>query len=168
MVQGHSKSHCQSLIEKFSEPEPNTGCWIWISFLDKNGYPLINLDKLRKAHRVSFWAFKGDLNNLWCLHKCDTPSCVNPAHLFAGTAKDNAVDMHKKGRSAIARYPYKYAKKGTFHKDAKLNEEKVKNIRNEYVPFSRIKGGSALGRKYGVSSKTIEAVVNRRVWKHVD
>jgi len=31
-------------------------------------------------------------------HHCDNKRCINPDHLFVGTAKDNTVDMIKKGR----------------------------------------------------------------------
>lgn len=32
------------------------------------------------------------------LHRCDTPACCNPSHLFLGTAKANHDDMAAKGR----------------------------------------------------------------------
>ena len=37
-------------------------------------------------------------NKLFVLHHCDNPPCINPEHLFLGTAYDNTQDRIKKGR----------------------------------------------------------------------
>lgn len=52
------------------------------------------------AHRVSWELFRGPIpNKLFVLHKCDNKNCINPDHLFLGTAKDNIHDCIRKGRA---------------------------------------------------------------------
>jgi len=81
--------------------ENEQACWIWNNSKDKNGYGYIKYQyKTNKAHRVSYILFKGDIpKGMFVCHTCDNPSCINPDHLFIGSAKDNLMDMVKKGRS---------------------------------------------------------------------
>lgn len=85
-------------------PEPNTGCWLFLGQLYRNGYGKINVaKKTTSAHRVSYETFKGEIGELWVLHKCDTPCCINPDHLFLGTRQDNVDDMMRKGRKQASK-----------------------------------------------------------------
>jgi len=76
----------------------------------QSGYAIMKFGKTtRGAHRVSWMVHFGDIpKDLWVLHKCDNPLCINPDHLFLGTAKDNTDDMIKKNRdnySGAEKYP---------------------------------------------------------------
>lgn len=89
-------------------PVPVTGCWLWIRQIGANGYPRITAESVayRPAHRISYSAFRldgADIPRGLCVcHKCDTPACVNPDHLFLGTHRDNLIDSLRKGRRSAS------------------------------------------------------------------
>lgn len=83
-----------------SEFVTECGCQIWTGAVGEKGYG--HFTKNRKhfaAHRASWMQAHGPISDgLWVLHRCDTPPCINPNHLFLGTAADNTADMIRKGR----------------------------------------------------------------------
>ena len=84
-------------------PVPETGCMLWEGFWHPRfQYGRVMLSpRAEQAHRAVWASVHGPIPKGMCvLHRCDTPPCCNPAHLFLGTHADNMRDMAKKGRGA--------------------------------------------------------------------
>lgn len=82
--------------------KPELGpCWLWTAALDTKGYGVFGKtsDDTVFAHRFAY-ELKYGPTELYVLHSCDVPNCVNDAHLFDGTQQDNINDMMSKGRGA--------------------------------------------------------------------
>jgi hypothetical protein len=152
----------ETLAERFSSKVNHSdGCWLWIAHTDSCGYGQYKLNgRYVKAHRYSWAHFNGEIpDGLHVLHKCDTPACVNPAHLFTGTHSDNMRDMWEKRRHAIPKV------RGELNPMSKLTQTKVDEIRSLYQrgvtgEFS-LKG---LSLCFGVSKSLIGLIVNYKVW----
>lgn len=135
-------------MERFwdkTEPEPNSGCWLWTGALKPEGYGTFNFQKKwYRAHRLAWELEIGPIPDGLCvLHKCDVPSCVNPDHLFLGTKADNTADMCRKGRHVGNR---------------KLTWEQVAEIRASSEPQQ------SLADRFGVSQPAVSAVRTGRSW----
>ena len=138
--------------------DPSTGCMIWQGSLSSAGYGQMYFKtKAVAAHRYSFMQAHKITSLESCqfvCHTCDTPACVNPAHLFLGNASINMADKMAKGRH---RYPV-----GIQHGRAKLTEQNINAIR------SGTESASALGEIYGVHPQHIRLIRRRkRIWGHV-
>ena len=80
-----------SKIESRFIPEPNSGCWIWIGNVKKNGYGSLTVKNQNfYAHRLAYEIFVGPIPKDKVLdHKCRVKCCCNPQHLEAVTQAEN-------------------------------------------------------------------------------
>jgi hypothetical protein len=145
---------------KVSISEDPNACWLWTAAISHGGYGSIGLGGasagVARTHRVAYFLANGPIPpHMHVLHKCDTPACVNPAHLFLGTAFDNAQDKVRKGRNYTGVRP-----KGEGHWKCKLTDEQRDTIRSLFIRDSPRKSNiKNLARQFNVSVNTIQRIV---------
>lgn len=152
----------RSVRERFEEKfVKGAGCWEWLgSKVSGYGQLMVNNRPLR-AHRLAYEYAHGPIpKGMFICHTCDNPSCVNPAHLFAGTHVENMADCVKKGR---AKSPNK-GTRGEKNPESKLTAEEVSEIRRlAAVPRSNAR----VGRQFGITGTHVARICKRESWSHV-
>lgn len=157
-------------------PVPESGCWLWLGNWTQNGYGAVKHSGrwLTGAHRLFYELHRGPIpDGLLVCHKCDTPVCVNPEHLFLGTHADNVHDKVRKGRHKIRIRPTgaprpkvrrESVRKGSQVATSKLTEADVyrmRQLRAEGRTFA------SLADQFGVDKKTAIRACKGKQWLHV-
>ena len=158
---GTTDSPVKSLAERFWEKVDRRGadeCWPWLAAKNSLGYGVMRPEGQRsgptvKAHRVSLMLSGVSVDGYVVRHRCDNPSCVNPAHLELGSQMENVSDMISRGRCA----------RGAA-RSQRLTEDDVRTIRERWSAgeLQRV-----IASDYGVSRPTISRIVSREGWAHV-
>ena len=138
-----------------SSVQPN-GCVLWGKAVRTDGYGqfavtptwVMGAHRAALAYHLGRWPAAGVL----VLHSCDTPLCINPAHLREGTNADNARDRNRKRRQA----------RGARHGRAKLTAAQVFQIR---ILLAQGKHAEAVAAHFNVSRRTINRIGNKQLWR---
>lgn len=166
------------LEERFWEKvviKSDAECWLWTGASNAGCYGRVRLPRQKRsdfAHRVAYQLKNGPIpeDRIIC-HRCGNSLCVNPAHLYAGTASENNMDRIRHGRQSGG------ARKGEKHHMAKISDEQRieimrrlhagevgKKLASEYsispTHISRLK--KAAVALYG-SERDLLAIVDKRL-----
>lgn len=149
----------RSLIDRFWDHVVKTdGCWLWEPTVATNDYGRIRIGGRGakvKTHRLSWEIHVGPIpDGMHVLHRCDTPPCVRPEHLFLGTHAENHVDKTRKGRQT----------RGEGVVIGKLTADSVRAIRTHLADGMTQR---AIAAMFTVSHTAIRWIAIGKTWKHV-
>lgn len=144
------------------------GCWLWPSKTDRYGNFYADGGRFQ-AHRMSYAVYLGPVRtDTLVLHKCDVRRCVNPEHLFLGSAQDNMRDAASKGRMATGNRHFAHRNpertQGELNGNALLTEDAVRAIR---AGVAAGRPRKELAAEFGVCKACVSHVVTRRAWRHI-
>ncbi len=129
-----------SIVNRFrSYVTVANGCHLWNGNIGLRGYGRITISNGERSksfgvHRLAYAMAFGSFNESLCVcHRCDTPLCVNPEHLFLGTHLENMRDKANKGRGPKPRNAthcrYGHAMSGDNVQSYKLGSRTIKRCR---------------------------------------
>lgn len=152
-----------SKVDKSGGPD---SCWRWLAALDTAGYGKFSVGPkganfMVRASRFALATRIGDFGDLFACHTCDNKWCCNPAHLFPGTPKDNAVDCMNKGRTNKGAKWFAHERN---HVHIKLDEATVMELR---ALRSAGAGVTDLAKSVGLSEGAMSRVLRGERWRHV-
>jgi hypothetical protein len=151
-------------LDEKTVPEPNSGCWLFDGALHRDGHGCIGGPGSKKlyAHRAAWVLANGDVPaGLVVCHRCDVAACVNPAHMFLGTHRDNAMDAVAKGRNVW----------GEQVGCAKLTCAQVNEIKHRCAEAQRTGlrhwGARKIAAEFGVSDTTVARIATGVTWRRL-
>ena len=110
-------------IEEFYEPEPNSGCWLWIGTSNWQGYGRYRIPGTRTMTQAFRYIWEHEYGpvpaGLELDHLCRVPLCVNPAHMEPVTHRENMlrgntiVALHAAKTCAPCGHPYEKKEGGS-------------------------------------------------------
>jgi hypothetical protein len=151
-----TEARLSNFWSKVDKESSSTDCWLWTGAKQggrggKYGAFQLGWKIQKRAHRLSFEIANGPIpDGMMVCHACDVPLCVNPAHLFLGTAKENIDDMGAKNRRVSC--------KGQRNGASKLTTEAVRNI------YLDPRTNREIAQDYNVNSNLISQIRHRKIW----
>lgn len=139
--------------------DKTTDCWFFI-IKDPQGYGRFRCQgRTYPAHRYAYQVFKGLIpQDKLVLHKCNNKNCVNPKHLYLGTATDKAIICYKRGNSGLK------PNQGERNKFTKLTVTQVKQIKLLLEKGGKLREIAPL---FGICKSTVMLIKSNKTWRHV-
>jgi hypothetical protein len=154
MAKLNSQKPLRDLFAESYTVNEETGCWNWTGAVSSQGYGTVrHMGTAYRAHMLSL-ELDGQprpQEKVAC-HHCDNRRCVNPAHLYWGTAADNVGDASRRNRLRV----------GGDNHNAKLDAEAVRLIKSSSAT------NTELAKKFSVTRQAIRAVRTGKNWRSVE
>lgn len=141
----------------------NSACWMWKGAVGGNGYGRFRLSRARteQPHRIAWELANAEpLGTRIACHTCDTPLCVNPHHIYAGSALTNIRDAVERGQHTGSGMD----QRGSLNPNSRLTEEDVIRIK------AMIEGGASnreIARHFPVGDAMVSRIRTGRSWAHL-
>ena len=143
----HVAFYCSKVCAVVGRLDKSGPCWLWTGSKNSMGYGNLGFEgKGHYAHRIMFEDAHGSAEGGVVCHRCDTPLCCNPDHLFLGTQADNLKDMRTKNRHFT-----------------KITAEDVLSMRSLRGKITL----KEMAQRFGVSFGCVNDIIYKKTWKHL-